>query len=287
MNKTIIHLHELDDHGLEQVVRVVPGVEIETASCGDGEQYLLLRHAAGIDDAALEQLRQGLGADVNPLPAGFGDGGVKLLITDMDSTFIAIECIDEIADFAGFKPQVHAITEAAMRGELDFAASLARRVALLEGLEVAALEQVYEQRLHLNPGAEQMLDCLRAAGVRTALVSGGFTFFTERLQQRCGLDYTLANVLARDGERLSGSVSGDIVGAEAKADFLRALMAEHGWRPEQVIAMGDGANDLLMLELAGLSIAYHAKPKVRERTRAQFNHRGLEAVCHFLHAAGL
>lgn len=285
MFKTIIH-HPRLTPAQQQLVRAQldDAVRIEQRSCGGEDAYLLLHHHQAVDPRGLQALRDGLGLDVNPLPADFSAAEVRLLITDMDSTFIAIECIDEIADFAGFKSQVQAITEAAMRGELDFAASLVRRVALLKGLEVSALQQVYEQRLRLNPGAETMLGCLRQLGIRTALVSGGFTYFTERLQQRCGLDYTLANVLARDGDRLTGAVHGDIVGAEAKAAFLRQLMAEHAWQPHQVIAMGDGANDLKMLGLAGLSIAYHAKPKVREQTRAQLNHRGLETVCHFLDA---
>lgn len=249
-------------------------------ACGG---HYRLEHAATLSRDRLDALREGLGLDVNTLPDGFDPAAVRLLITDMDSTLINIECVDEIADFAGRKPQVAAITEAAMRGELDFAASLTRRVGLLQGLEVGALEHVYQERLRLNPGAEALLAGLKQRGIKLALVSGGFTFFTERLKTRLGLDYTLANVLEIQHGRLTGRVHNHpIVGAEAKATFLRQVCAELGILPAQAIAMGDGANDLPMLGLAGLGVAYHAKPTVRAQADVAIQHRGLDCVLDFL-----
>lgn len=230
----------------------------------------------------LKELRETLSCDINPLPAEFSPADVRLLITDMDSTLINIECIDEIADFAGLKPQVAAITEAAMRGELDFEQSLRRRVALLAGLDAGALEHVYQERLRPNPGAEAMLAGLASRGIETALVSGGFTYFTERLKSRLKLDYARANTLEIVDGRLTGRVLGKIVGAEAKRDFLVELCNTLNISPAQVIAMGDGANDLLMMRVAGLSIAYYAKPKVQAGARAALNHSDLAAVLAFL-----
>lgn len=226
----------------------------------------------------LSELCQLHKADINVLPPDFDPKSVRLLITDMDSTFINIECIDEIADHMGIKPQVAAITEAAMRGELDFAGSLTKRVALLNGLNVSALEEVYQQRLRLNPGGETMLAGLKQAGIKLALVSGGFTFFTDKLKARYGLDFTRANNLDITADKLTGRVLGEIIGAEQKAAFLTELCHRLEISPAQVVAMGDGANDLLMMQRAGLSIAYHAKPKVQEQAVTQLNHCGLEGV---------
>ena len=216
--------------------------------------------------------------DINVLPASFDSSRVRLVVSDMDSTLINIECIDEIADFAGVKPQVSAITEAAMRGELDFAQSLTRRVALLKGLPESVLERVYVERLKLNPGAEKLLAGLRRKGIRFALVSGGFTFFTERLRARLGLDYTLANTLEIEDGKLTGKVVGSIVGAEAKAGFLLQLCEEIGAEPAQAVAMGDGANDLKMMAVAGMGVAYRAKPKVQEQAHCAINHGELDAI---------
>ena len=197
---------------------------------------------------------------------------------DMDSTLITIECIDEIADLVGVKPQVAAITEAAMRGELDFPSALRSRVALLEGLEEARLQQVYDERLRLSPGAETMLAAARAAGWKTLLVSGGFTFFTERLRARLGLDVTLANVLETREGRLTGRVLGDIVDADAKARKVREVCDASGCDTRQAIVMGDGANDLKMMALSGLSVAFRAKPVVQQQARVALNHSGLDGI---------
>ncbi len=197
---------------------------------------------------------------------------------DMDSTLITIECIDEIADLVGVKPQVAAITEAAMRGELDFPSALRRRVALLEGLEESRLQQVYDERLRLSPGAETMLAAARSAGWKTLLVSGGFTFFTERLRARLGLDVTLANVLETREGRLTGRVLGDIVDADAKARKVREVCDASGCDTRQTIVMGDGANDLKMMAVSGLSVAFRAKPVVQQQARVALNHSGLDGI---------
>jgi len=229
-------------------------------------------------DADLNAMKALYDFDINSLPDGFETGSAKLLVTDMDSTLINIECVDEIADFINVKPQVAQITEAAMRGEIDFETSLRQRVSLLKGLEVTALERVYEERLQLNPGAELMLKTLQQKKIKIALVSGGFTFFTERLKQRLSLDFTMANVLGEHNGKLTGEVEGDICGAQEKADFLLAHCEKLNISPSQVVAMGDGANDLLMMEEAGLSIAYHAKPKVQQQATTALNYCGLEGV---------
>ncbi len=203
----------------------------------------------------------------------------KVLAMDMDSTLINIECIDEIADMAGLKPQVAAITEAAMRGEIaDFSESLVRRVALLKGLPLDALEQVYVERLGLNPGAERLVATAHELGLKTLLVSGGFTWFTSRLQQRLQLTEAHANTLEVENGRLTGKVVGTILDADGKANHLRAFAQRHGAPLARAIAMGDGANDLKMLGLAGLSVAYHAKPVVREQTTYALNVCGLDGV---------
>lgn len=201
-----------------------------------------------------------------------------LFVTDMDSTLITIECIDEIADMIGVKPQVSEITEAAMRGELDFSESLTRRVALLAGLEVSALDRVYAERLALNPGAEQLMRRLKAAGLRTVLVSGGFTFFTDRLKERLGFDHTFANQLEERDGKLTGRVSGAIVDASTKRNALETLRDQYGIAPTATIAAGDGANDLEMFSAAGLSFAFRAKPVVRASASYALDFSGLDGI---------
>ncbi len=203
---------------------------------------------------------------------------MRLLAIDMDSTLITIECIDEVADLAGVKAEVSAITAAAMAGELDYAQSLQRRVGLLRGLEQGALARVYDERLRLTPGAEIMLAAMQGAGIKTLLVSGGFSFFTERLKRRLGLDYSISNVLEMEGGRLTGRVIGGIVDAEGKAAKVRALRQELGIAKAAVIAIGDGANDLAMMAEAGVSIAYRAKPLLRGKAGYALDHTGLDGV---------
>jgi len=231
---------------------------------------------------SLEKISQETQLDINLLPENFNPNEVKLLISDMDSTLISIECIDEIADFINVKAEVSAITEAAMRGELDFKGSLIQRVKLLTGLDTAALQHVFDDRLTLNPGAETWINGLKAKNISFALVSGGFTFFTERLKKQLNLDHARANVLKESENKLTGSVVGDIIDAQAKANFLHELCQILQIKPHQVIAVGDGANDLLMMNEAGLSIAYHAKPAVQKQALTALNHRGLDAILDFL-----
>jgi phosphoserine phosphatase len=216
--------------------------------------------------------------DATFIEAGRSLSDFALVAMDMDSTLITIECIDEIADMQGLKAQVSEITEAAMRGELDFAASLTRRVALLEGLEATALERVYGERLRLSMGAESMLAAVQAAGLKTLLVSGGFTFFTDRLKPRLGLDYTHANVLEIENGRLTGRVVGGIVDAEEKMRTVQRVCAELGVPTSRAIVMGDGANDLKMMGVSGLSVAFRAKPVVRAQADVALNFSGLDGV---------
>jgi phosphoserine phosphatase len=211
----------------------------------------------------------------------------KLAAFDMDSTLINIECIDEIADAAGKKAEVAAITEAAMRGEItDFKDSLRRRLALLKGVPEAALEEVYAKRLQLNPGVEKTAAVLKAAGLKLLLVSGGFTFFSDRVAKRLSFDFARANVLEIENGLLTGRVVqqtwGDIVDGNEKKKMLLETAAQLGLQPNQTIAVGDGANDLPMMSVAGLSVAYHAKPKVREQAMIQINEGGMdELLKHF------
>ena len=228
------------------------------------------------DDLAV--MRDEYACDVNILPTAFDPSKIKMVISDMDSTLISIECIDEIADYADVKAEVSNVTEQAMRGELDFAQSLFARVKLLAGLNESALQKVYDDRLTLNPGAEELMAALKQKNIKFTLVSGGFTFFTERLKERLGIDYTLANTLERENGKLTGAVVGDVVGAEAKAEYLLARCEELNISPSQVLAIGDGANDLKMMAVAGVGVAYHAKPKVQLEADCAFNHSGLDGL---------
>jgi phosphoserine phosphatase len=216
--------------------------------------------------------------DYGWVPEGRRFADLKLLAMDMDSTLITIECIDELGDMAGKKAEIAAITAQAMRGELDYPASLRQRVGALAGLEEKALLRVYEERLKLTPGAEILLEKCKQHGVKLLLVSGGFTFFTERLKARLGIDYTISNVLEIKNGRLTGKVLGDIVDADAKAAKFRAVAKELKAKKEQTVAIGDGANDLKMMAEAGLSIAFRAKPVVRAQADCALTWSGLDGV---------
>jgi phosphoserine phosphatase len=211
-----------------------------------------------------------------PQPRKLSD--FRLVAMDMDSTLITIEVIDEVADLQGVKPQVAAITASAMRGEIEYRDSLRRRLALLEGTDESALQRVYDERLRLSPGAERMLERLRSLGIKTLLVSSGFTYFTERLKERLSLDYTLSNTLEIKKAKLTGKVVGRVVDAQIKASKLRELRDGLRLKRDQTIAIGDGANDLAMTAEAGVSIAYHAKPVVREKATYCFDYVGLDGL---------
>ena len=232
--------------------------------------------------AAVERAALAAQVDATFLPRDAHLADYPLLAMDMDSTLITIECIDEIADMQGLKPQVAAITEAAMRGELAFAESLRRRVALLAGLDASALHRVYEERLQLSPGAEDLLAAVKAAGIKTLLVSGGFTFFTDHLRARLGLDFSNANELEIIDGKLTGRVHGAIVDAQAKKETVRTVCAGMGIHPSQAIVMGDGANDLEMMSIAGLSVAFRAKPVVRAQADVALNFCGLDGLLNIL-----
>ena len=216
------------------------------------------------------------GIDVNRVPAA--GRRKRMLIADMDSTIIGVECIDELADFAGLKAEVAAITEAAMRGELDFEAALIGRVALLKGLPATVLERCYAERVRLNPGARTLVRTMAAGGAETALVSGGFTYFSERVARDAGFGRTQANVLEIADGVLTGEVGRPILGREAKLAALQAFATESGLDAEEVLAVGDGANDADMVRAAGLGVAYHAKPALAAVANARLVHSDLTAL---------
>lgn len=219
------------------------------------------------------------GVDCAAVPRGRRLADLRVLALDMDSTLITIECIDEIADMKGIKPEVAAITERAMRGEMDFAQSLTQRVALLAGLPVAALARVYDERLRISAGAARMLAGFRAAGAVTALVSGGFTYFTDRLKAALPLDVAVANTLEVADGRLTGRIAGPIVDGRVKASTLQALKDRQGRR--LAVAIGDGANDLPMFALADVAIAWRAKPVVRAQAACALDVCGLDGALNY------
>ena len=263
---------DVDSVALKNVAKLTETREIEQITT---RSFRLL--GAKPHEALVATCPEG-GLDHVWLPEGRQLSDFGLFVTDMDSTLINIECIDEIADMQGLKRDVAAITEAAMQGEIDFRESLTRRVALLAGLPESALTEVFDNRLQLNPGAERLLQGLQRAGIRTMLVSGGFTYFTERLKTRLGFDYAYANELEIIDGKLTGQVLGEIVDGEAKAANLERVRDELGLKPEQVIAAGDGANDIPMLRAAGFGVAFHAKPVLRDVAHCCLDHTGLDGI---------
>jgi len=231
------------------------------------------------DQSALDAARALAGAapfDINLMPVA--NRRKKLLIADMDSTIINCECLDELADMAGLKAKVSVITERAMKGEIEFSSALRERLALLKGLPLAALERVWRERIRLNPGAKELVATMGANGARTLLVSSGFTYYTARVAAAAGFDDHQANVLLDDGKTLTGVPQEPIVGREAKLIRLEAEIAQLGIAADDVLAVGDGANDLAMIKRAGLGVAYHAKPVVAAQADASIVHSDLSAL---------
>lgn len=268
---------------------IVQGLEVYTR---DLKEIAKLARASGIERVGDEAFRlrdaqpaAGIAAycEAARLDHAFVPESVRLadfglVAMDMDSTLITIECIDELADLAGRKSEVGPITAAAMRGELDFAESLEQRVALLAGLGEVALERVYTERLALTPGAESMLAAMHDRGIRTLLVSGGFTYFTDRLRERLGLDYARGTALEIEDGKITGRLVGEIVDAARKARAMREVRDALGFATERVLAIGDGANDLALMAEAGFSIAFHAKPAVKARATYALDFVGLDGV---------
>jgi len=270
---------------------VIQGLDVETS---DLKQLAKLADASGIeklDDRAF-RLRGGRPAagiaelcaerrlDFAFVPRERRLADFRLLVMDMDSTLITIETVDELADMVGLKTEVATITGQAMRGEIEYDESLRHRVALLKGLEESALQRVYDERLKLTPGADALLRKTRALGMTTLLVSGGFTYVTDRLKTRLGLDHCHSNVLEIADGKLTGNVLGAIVNADGKREALLEVRDKLGISRERVIGIGDGANDLKFLAECGVSVAFHAKPIVRDKTTHAISYVGLDGVLH-------
>jgi phosphoserine phosphatase len=262
-----------DDVDALRALTGAAGVEPLARAGNDGCRLHDVESDAGVDEAC-----RAVGYDVARVDARDTLSRVRVVAMDMDSTLITIECIDEIADLRGIKDEVAAITALAMRGDIDFAESLRRRVALLAGEPEGALAEVYDDRLQLSPGAEALLAALHAQRTTTLLLSGGFTFFTERLRARLGFTAALANTLEVVDGRLTGRLVGEIVDARAKAAALTAHAVEARRHGGLAVAIGDGANDIPMLEAADVSIAWHAKPAARTAATHAIDHCGLDAV---------
>ena len=230
------------------------------------------------DRAGARAALEGLLPGVDVVVQSSVDRAKKLLVADMDSTMITIECIDELADYAGIKPQIAEVTERAMRGELDFEAALDARVALLKGLGEGAIDRCHAERVKLMPGARTLIRTMKAHGARTVLVSGGFTVFADRVAEAIGFDRALSNRLGLADGALDGTVARPIVGSAAKRETLLAERESLGLAPNQTLAVGDGANDIPMIEEAGLGVAYHAKPRTAAAADARIEHGDLTAL---------
>jgi phosphoserine phosphatase len=268
----IIQGLEIENRDLRELAKLASADNIERIT---GEAFRL-KNARHHEDIAQYCAEAELDFAFVEETAQLSDFG--LVAMDMDSTLLAVESIDEVGDMHGVKPQVSEITQRTMRGEIVFAESLKLRTALLRGLDEDALQRVYDERIRLSPGAEKMLKRMKSAGLKTMVISGGFTFFTERIKKKLDFDYAVANTLEIENGKLTGKVLGEIIGATGKAEVLKKVREELGLKREQVIAIGDGANDLKMLGEAGVSIAYHAKPIVQQKARYSINHVGLDGI---------
>ncbi|MGZ5041873.1 MAG: phosphoserine phosphatase SerB [Usitatibacter sp.] len=270
----VVQGEEVETPDLKELHRIAHGGAIERVS----DEAFRITRADPSTKAAVAAHCATARLDFGFVEEGRALADFALLAMDMDSTLISIECIDEIADFAGRKPEVAAVTAAAMRGEIDWPESLRRRVKALAGLDEGALERVYAERLRFNKGAEALLAAARRNNVRTLLVSGGFTYFTDRVRQKLGFDFAYSNTLVVEHGMLAGSVTGALVDAQAKAAHVTRLRHELGIARERTKVIVDGANDLPMMAEAGTSIAYHAKPVVKEKATYALDYAGLDGV---------
>lgn len=262
----------LNEGDLEALALLAKPAQIQPVAPG---AYRLTRAMRNEGIAPLCQARR---IDHAWMPEGRRFADLRLLAMDMDSTLITIECIDELGDFAGKKAEIASITAQAMRGEIEYRESLRRRVAALKDLDESALARIDRERLRLTPGAEALIAACKEHRVQVLLVSGGFTFFTERLKARLGIDHTISNVLEVKNGRLTGALIGEIVDADAKADKFREVLSQLKATREQSVAIGDGANDLKMMKEAGISVAFRAKPVVRAQATCALNWSGLDGV---------
>ena len=273
---TLIAAEGLDDRGLAQAREAIAGLALGSSRWIEPGVAADLPFSCDpkIARAGLEGLLPKTDVVVQPA-AGRAK---RLLVADMDSTMITIECIDELADYAGIKPQIAEITERAMRGELDFEGALDARVSLLKGLDAAVIDRCHAERVRIMPGAKALVRTMRANGARCVLVSGGFTVFADRVAKEIGFDRAVSNRLEIADGALLGTVTRPIIGAAAKRETLTAEAAQLGIGHQDVLAVGDGANDIPMIELAGLGVAYHAKPKTAAAAGARIDHNDLTAL---------
>jgi len=269
---TLIAAGRLDDRLVAEAIERLPGARFH-GWIDEGDAVDLEVEDAAAARAALECWN---GCDVIIQPVQGREK--KLLAADMDSTIIGQECIDELADYAGIKPSIAAITERAMRGEIDFAEALTERVALLEGLDVAIIARCLAERIRPNPGAATLVRTMRARGAGTLLLSGGFVDFVEPVAAAVGFEHHAANLLAKNGGELTGQLDGPIVDAEAKREAMVVAREDLGLDPSMVLAIGDGANDIPLIEAAGLGVAYRAKPALIAVADARLDHHALDAL---------
>ena len=284
MSLRIVAVAAMDEAKLEAALAPELGGAQPVRGLGSVDGLAALEWAVPGDAAEAADLRarlHALEAPVDYAVLAANEGRKRLLIADMDSTIIGQECLDELADFAGLKAEVSAITERAMRGELDFEGALTTRVAMLKGLDLNALERAYQERISLNPGVRVLVGTMKANGAETVLVSGGFTYFTSRVAAAAGFAAHRGNTLIDDGQALTGEVGQPILGREAKLAALDEFVAAGGITRADVVAMGDGANDLAMIKASGLGIAYHAKPIVAAEAHAAIEYTDLRAALFF------
>jgi phosphoserine phosphatase len=272
MSYLVIQGAEVETRDLKEVAKLTRAARIENI----GDNAFRLHDYKTQDGVADYCAGAKLDFAFVPVPRKLSD--FRLLVMDMDSTLITIETIDELADLVGRKAEVAAITAQAMRGEIEYDESLKRRVAVLKGLPESALDQLYAERVRLSPGAGRLIESVKKAGLRILLVSGGFTHVTDRLKARLGLDYVTANTLGVENGKFTGTLVGRIVNADVKREALIEVRDRIGANKDQTIAMGDGANDLKFMGEAGVSIAYHAKPVVRQRATFCFDYVGLDGL---------